>query len=103
MKNFKNQIAIQLEIQAKSLLGYDDQPINTIFDADAIECGNFAEVMILLLRIKSSYRSDNSIDAFAKMCAPYIGAKGLDLDETIAVSLYQEFCDFYKKIKLNDA
>lgn len=97
MKNFKNQIAIRLELQARSLLGYNDRPVGTIFDADAIECGNFAEVMILLLRIKSSYRSDNSIDAFAKMCATYIGANGLDLDETIAVSLYQEFCDLFKK------
>ena len=66
--NFHNDIAVPLEHNACAIYGESGRPVDKIYDADAIEAGNFAEVMLLLLRAKSDYSSDRTdIDAFVNL------------------------------------
>ncbi len=92
--NFHNDIAITLEHYAMKQFGYYERPFETIFDADAIERSSFVEVMIVLLRERSSMRNDrNDIDEFVEECSKYVGISGNDLDKEKANEL---FCWFKK-------
>lgn len=92
MWNFHGDIAIQLEGDARIYYGWTDRPFTTIYDADSIEQGSFAECMIILLREKSKYSCENdTIDAFVNECGKYIGQPGSTISAETADSLYNEF------------
>ena len=90
--NFHNDIAIPLESIAQQFFGDIDRPYTKIYDADAIESGNFVEVMIMLLRSVTHMINDNpEIDDFAKDCAPYLGMRGSEIPKETAQELYDRF------------
>lgn len=90
--NFHNDIAISLESIARHYYGDIDRPLTKIYDADAIESGNFVEVMIILLREVTHMINDNSvIDDFVRSCAPYLGMRGSEIPKETAQELYDRF------------
>lgn len=95
--NFHGDIAIPLEHNANSFYGGTFRPMNKIYDADAIETGNFVEVMILLLRESTHFSNEyDAIDEFVRECAPYLGKSGNSIDREIAAGLYAKFLELYE-------
>lgn len=90
--NFHNDIAIRLEMKARSIYHEHDRPYTKIYDADGIETGHFAEVMIDLLRTKSERdNSRDDIDKFIKELAPYIGKSSYDISQKTTQGLLNRF------------
>lgn len=95
--NFHNDIAIPLESIARHYYGDTDRPYTKIYDADAIESGNFVEVMIILLREVTHMVNDNAeIDEFVKSCTPYLGMRGSEIPKETAQELYNRFKSIYE-------
>lgn len=93
--NFHNDIAIRLEMKARSVFGDKDRPYNKIYDADAIEQGKFAEVMIDVLREKTGRENTHeNIDGFIKVCSGFIGVSGYEMDPRVAQGLFNQFLQF---------
>lgn len=86
-----HDLSLKLEVKAREVLGYKSRPYGKIFDADSIECGRFAEVLIMLLRIKSNYMCNNLIDVFIEKTKPYLNQPQGALDLCKAHELYNEF------------
>ena len=86
-----HDLSLKLENKAREILEYTSRPYGKIFDADSIECGRFAEVMILLLRIKNDFICNDLVDKFIEKVKPYINkaVSALGLSESNA--LYNEF------------
>lgn len=77
---------------ARHIFGDRTRPYGKIYDADGIECGKFAEVMIDLLREKTGRENDQEdIDKFIQICSQYIGKSGYDIDHRIAQGLMDRF------------
>ena len=94
--NFHNDVAIPLEGVAVRHFKRNGRPVDTIFDADAIESGTFAEDMILLLRMRYDYRNDMpEIDEFIVDCSRFIGVRGSQIDKGVADNLFQRFENLY--------
>lgn len=90
--NFHGDIAISLEYIARRIYKEHDRPFNKIYDADGIEFGYFAEVMIDLLREKSkSEANQEEIDQFIRDCAPYIGKSGHAIEKKTSQALFDRF------------
>lgn len=90
--NFHGDIAIKLEEIAKEYFGGINRPVNKIYDADCIEQYSFAEVMISILRYKTSNNNDNeAIEDFINKCSEYFGVSGNAIDQEIADNLFKEF------------
>lgn len=96
MENFHGEIAFPLEGKAREVMGLIDRPVGTIFDADSIETGTFAEVMILLLRKKWGYLDSEEVDAFVSGCAPYIQKYASEIPEEKTRSLYHRFKELFE-------
>lgn len=95
--NFHGDIATQLESIAVHHFGDIGRPITKIYDADAIEVGNFIEVMILLLREKTNMENDHDkIDSFIRTCAPYLGMSGHSIPKETAQDLFDKFKVLYE-------
>jgi len=94
--NFHGDIAISLEGDARSFFGDIDRPVDKIYDADAIELGSFAEVMILLLRQKTDFSNEcPEIDEFISKCGKYVGVSGNQIPKETAQALYDEFTSMF--------
>lgn len=93
-----HDLSLKLEFKAREVLGYTSRPYDKIFDADSIECGRFAEVLIILLRIKSNYMCNNLIDIFIEKSKPYLNQSGSALDLCIAHELYNEFSEILSSL-----
>ena len=90
--NFHNDIAIPLESDACQYYGDTGRPLTKIYDADAIESGNFVEVMLILLREATHMINDNTaIDEFVRSCSPYLGMRGSEIPKETAQELYDKF------------
>ena len=89
--NFHNYIAIPLEKDAERIS--DNADMKKMFNADAIECGKFAEAMITMLRLYTHYQSNSEVDAFVKMCSGYMGRNALEIPAEEAKALYKEYND----------
>lgn len=62
--NFHNDVAMVIENKSRSCFGFTYGDYN-MFSADEVECGTFAECMMLMLRKKSKYcKSNDEIEAF---------------------------------------
>ena len=97
--NFHGDIAIELEGIACRHYGDIGRPVYKIYDADAIELGNFAEVMIELLRDKSHRNNEMvDIDGFVKECAPYFGESGHKIPKETAQDLFDRFRELYRSM-----
>ena len=95
--NFHNDIAINLENEARKLFKWDARPEQITFDADAIESGNFAEDMIILLRKKTNYsNSCDDIDNFVVKLGVNIGKSGTEIGKETAQELFDEFKIIYR-------
>ncbi len=92
--NFHNDIALRLEMKARSVFGDKDRPYTKIYDADSIECGKFSEVLIDVLREKTGRESGREdIDKFIKVCSRFIGKSGYEIDSRIAQGLLNRFLE----------
>ena len=90
--NFHGDIAISLESDACSVHGINGRPFDKIFDADAIELGSFAEVMIILVRDKTNFtNTDDKINEFIEDCVPYMGKSAAEIPADKADDLYNQF------------
>lgn len=89
--NFHNFIAIPLERDVDRDSG--DAAMKAMFNADAIECGKFAEAMITMLRHYTHYQPNDEVDAFVKMCSGYMGCNALEIPAEDATSLYKKYSD----------
>ena len=90
--NFHGDIALHLEMKARHIYGDKDRPYTKIYDADGIEGGKFAEVMIDLLHEKTGRESGrDDIDEFIKICSQYIGKTGYEIDHRVAQGLIDRF------------
>lgn len=90
--NFHGDIAIPLEGIAIECFGDIDRPVDKIYDADCIEQYSFAEVMISILRYKTSHNNDNdTIEDFINKCSKYFGLSGNEINHEIADDLFKEF------------
>lgn len=95
--NFHGDIAICLEGDARSFFGDIQRPFDKIYDADVIEQGAFAEVMMLLLRAKTNYSNERpEIDEFISKCGAYVGQSGYTIAPEVAQGLYDEFVTLFK-------
>ena len=95
--NFHGDIAINLERIARDYYGDIDRPVAKIYDADAIEHGNFVEVMVMLLREKTGKYNDNEeIERFVRECAPYLGVSGISIPKETAQQLFDRFKLLYR-------
>lgn len=91
--NFHNDIAIPLESIASGFYQSIGRPVSKIYDADAIEQGYFAEVMIILLRKQTEMDNQNeTVDEFVSKCKPYIGMNGNLIPKEFAQELFDRFC-----------
>lgn len=92
--NFHNDIALRLEMEARYVFGDKDRPYSKIYDADAIESGQFAEVMIDVLREKTERKNGyEDIDGFIELCSYYIGKSGYQIDHRVAQGLLNKFLE----------
>ncbi len=92
--NFHNDIALRLEMKARHVFGDEDRPYSKIYDADAIESGQFAEVMIDVLREKTERKNGcEDIDGFIELCSHYIGKSGHQIDHRVAQGLLNKFLE----------
>lgn len=87
--NFHNFIAIPLERDVDR--DSDDAAVKAMFNADAIECGKFAEAMITMLRLYTRYQPNSEVDAFVKMCSGYMGRNAHEIPAEEAKALYVEY------------
>ncbi|MDE5569938.1 MAG: hypothetical protein K2J47_05385 [Ruminococcus sp.] len=76
--NFHGWIALPLEVMAK------ENGIN--ISADSIECGQFVEVMLQILKFKKVSSKD-----FENKCLPYQGKTVFEISEIKAFELYDDF------------
>ena len=86
-----HDLSLKLEVKAREILGYTSRPYGKIFDADSIECGRFAEVMILLLRTKNNFMCNDLVDKFVEKLKPCINKPGSVLSLSESNDLYNEF------------
>lgn len=86
-----HDLSLKLEVKAREILGYTSRPYGKIFDVDSIECGRFAEVMILLIRIKSDYICNDLVDKFIEKIKPCINKSIRVLGLRESNDLYNEF------------
>lgn len=94
--NFHNHIALKMENYARDAMKLRKRPIDTRYDADAIETYSYAEVMIILLRIKTKYRYKEKIDEFIEECKPYIGKSASEIGNEKSKQLMVCFKKIYK-------
>lgn len=94
--NFHNDIAIALESIARKKYCDNKRSSTKIYDADSIELGNFAEVMIILLRETTEMENDHAdIDNFVNKCGPYLGKSGNSIPKATAQELFENFKQLY--------
>ena len=86
-----HDLSLKLEVKAREIIGYTSRPYGKIFDVDSIECGRFAEVMILLLRIKNNFQSNDLVDRFIEKLKPFINESGSALNLSQSNELYYDF------------
>lgn len=92
--SFHNDIAIRLEMKAHSVFGEKNRPYTKIYDADSIEQGKFAEVLIDVLREKTGRENDcEDIDKFIKVCSGFIGISGYEMEPRVAQGLLNKFLE----------
>jgi hypothetical protein len=90
--NFHNDIAIDLEFIARHTFGDRDRPYTKIYDADAIEGGMFAEVMMDVLRERTGRENNrDDVDEFIKICSRFIGKGSCEMDHRVAQALLDKF------------
>lgn len=90
--NFHGDIAIPLESIARECFGGIGRPVDKIYDADCIEQYSFAEVMISILRHRTSHYNDNvTIESFISRCSEYFGVSGNEIAPETADELFNEF------------
>lgn len=95
--NFHGDIAFSLENNACHHFKEIMRPYSKIYDADSIEGGHFAEVMIILLREKTHFNNEQyEIDDFIKECGQWIGKGGNEIAPEIADNLYQRFLKLFE-------
>ena len=86
-----------MESKARHYYGDLDRPLTKIYDTNAIEHGNFVEVMILLLREVTHMINDNEeIDEFVRSCDPYLGKPGVEIEPETAQQLLDRFMEIYE-------
>ena len=92
--NFHNDIALRLEMKSRHVFGDKDRPYTKIYDADSIENGKFAEVMIDVLREKTRREiGQEDIESFIVLCTRFIGKSGYQIDKRIAQGLFDRFLE----------
>ena len=97
--NFKNDIGLPLESIARRFYRNTDRPFGKIYDSDSIETGSFIEVMVILLREKTQYTSENdSIEAFVNKCTSLFGKSGHDISPEVASELFKEFTELFGEL-----
>ena len=94
--NFKNDIGLPLESIARRFYHNTDRPFGKIYDSDSIEIGSFVEVMVIMLREKTQYSSeDDEIESFVNKCKLYFGKSGHEIPPETASNLFEEFSDLF--------
>ena len=97
--NFHGDIALPLEYIAR---GYfmieplDKKLPNYFFGADMIECGNFVEVMLFLLRSKLGLDSD--LSEFVDKTRAYLGCTAGEIPNSTSQSLFTDFEKLFGKL-----
>ena len=95
--NFHNDVALPLEMCARQFFGCTERSTDKIYDADAIKVSSFVEVMIILLREKTSFdRGNEAVDNFISDCMPYWGKAKDSIESEVADELYTRFTDLFK-------
>lgn len=95
---FHNDISIWLETDARGLLQdkiHTEEFDATIFKADRIDAGCFAEAMILLLEFKRNFVCDEEVSHFVQSCGEYLGKSKNEIPEETAKKLYDEYCALF--------
>lgn len=94
--NQHNDIGIKLENIARGIVnpGKPYGADGTIFSADSIEEGTFAEVMICLLRLKKGFAENSDIKEFSDSLGE-IWSKSLNLIEPVKA---QELMEKFEKL-----
>lgn len=93
--NFHGHIAVHLEMDARLFYGKNNRQYGATYDADSIEGGTFARIMITLLEKKYSNSNDSTVDAFINKCQDYIGLPASEIENETAQSLYNEFHELF--------
>ena len=91
MDNFHGNVAVWLEHEARLLMNYSDRPIDTIFDADNIECESFSLVLMVLALKKQGYILDPQIKSFLKECAKHFFESGRSISEEDVLHLTNQY------------
>lgn len=80
--NFHGYVAYPLEEIAERFLSKQD------FSADAIEAGNFAAVMALIV---GSHGDTEESKRFLKDCSAYLGKSANEINTDVAIKLFEKF------------
>ena len=91
MANVRN-IAIELEYFLRNEFWFNDRPIGTIFDADAIENYMFCDDMVLLLHKKGTGNFNKFIDDNYQH-------KGKNMNQ---ITNYEEIFEEFNRLLLNN-
>lgn len=91
-------MGFELERKARNIVspGKPYGADNTIFSADCIEVGSFAEVMICLLRLEKGYGVNGKIEEFSNKLGNIWGKSVHMIEPTLAQSLLNEFEELMK-------
>jgi len=87
MENFHGYIAVPLEGKLRSLFGFRERPVGTVFDADSIENSFFYDAMCLIL-------VRNAVENRTDFMDRYLYLKGKSASEVEireAIRIYDEF------------
>lgn len=99
MNNFHNDYAIPLEEKARAILRVSERQRGAIFDADAIELGSFFEIMVLTLRVKSSYQQCTEIDNFIEKYENMLCVNLNNLEEELIQNALSDYLKLLKAIE----
>lgn len=92
INNAHGNIAVPLEFRAQEILNCDSMGVvGTIFQADSIESGTFAEAMIYLLVEYANRQCSEKNEEFIAKLAPFLGKSLNHMDYTEASELFAEF------------
>lgn len=93
-----HSLALELETTARKIMHFSDRPVEIIYDSDSIECGNFIEVMVILLKVKNNFTPDEKIERFAKKYNSYVGKSMNDIGIALADVIYNDFRRLFASI-----
>ena len=92
--NFHNEISLRIESDARKAFPEFVNESNfrqTVFSADRVDSGMFAEAMLLILRWKYRFMRNDTLDCFSARASRYFGLGYSDIPSEEAAALFTAY------------